>query len=324
MPRKLFSRQKRFKNIKNDKKIIIASLLLLTMAFPVFAQDSTVIAETNEITAEDLEIKEPNLLPDSPFYFLKEGWRKAREIFTFNNIKKTELKERFSAERLIELRKMAAQDAEAKILEKATDNYQREKKQIEERIMAMEGNADENPEINKFMEKFTRQQILHQQILEKLESQVPAKVMEKIQEQRQEHLNQFKEVMLKLENKENIPEKLEKALDTIEEGEFGGIKKMEFFQEMKEIMPEEIQEKFKEKEERQIETFKEKLEEMPEETQKKFQKFIEEIPVQEQRQLQILEKVKMRLEESGLKEEMNLRLKAKTQTGNQNQPLPQE
>ncbi len=306
------------------KKIIIVSLFLLIIASPVFAQDSATVAETNEVAVEDLEIKEPGLLPNSPFYFFKEGWRKVRENFTFNEIKKIQLKEKFSAERLIELRKMAEQGVKAEILEKATDNYQREKEQIRKRVMAMEGNANENPEINKFMEKFTRQQVLHQQILEKLENQVPAETMEKIQEQREKHLDHFKDVMLKLEEKENIPEKLEKTLDDINIGEFGEIKKMELFQKMKEIMPEDVQEKFKEREEQQIEAFKEKLEKLPAEKQEKFQKFIEEIPFQEQRQLQILENVRTRLEESNLKQEINLKLEVKTQIRNQNQLSPKE
>lgn len=306
------------------KKLIIISFFLLAMALPALAQDSIVIAEADEITANDLEVEEPSILPNSPFYFLKEGWRKAREVFTFNNLRKIELKEKFSAERLVELRKMAAQGVGAGIIEKATDNYQREKEQIRVRVMALEQNAEQNQEINAFMEKFTHQQILHQQILEKLETQVPAEVRERIQEQREEHLNQFKEVMLKLENNDDIPEKLEEALNAINAGEFGEIRKMELFQKMEEIMPEEVQERFRERAEQQIQVLKEKIETMPEEEQERFQQFIEEIPVQAQERLQIIEKVRVQLQEGDLKESIKAKIEVKTQTRNQNQVSPQE
>lgn len=306
------------------KKLIIISFFLLAMALPALAQDSIVIAEADEITANDLEVEEPSILPNSPFYFLKEGWRKAREVFTFNNLRKIELKEKFSAERLVELRKMAAQGVGAGIIEKATDNYQREKEQIRVRVMALEQNAEQNQEINAFMEKFTHQQILHQQILEKLGTQVPAEVRERIQEQREEHLNQFKEVMLKLENNDDIPEKLEEALNAINAGEFGEIRKMELFQKMEEIMPEEVQERFRERAEQQIQVLKEKIETMPEEEQERFQQFIEEIPVQAQERLQIIEKVRVQLQEGDLKESIKAKIEVKTQTRNQNQVSPQE
>ena len=95
MPRKLFSRQKRFKNIKNDKKIIIASLLLLTMAFPVFAQDSTVIAETNEITAEDLEIKSQICCQTAPSTSLKRAGEKQGKFLPSIILKKPNSKKDF-------------------------------------------------------------------------------------------------------------------------------------------------------------------------------------------------------------------------------------
>jgi len=284
------------------KKIIIVSLLLLTMAFPVFAQDSIVIAETDEITAKDLEIEEPNLLPDSPFYFFKEGWRKVREVFTFNRIAKIELKEKFAAERLIELQKLAVKPVRQRVLERAIERYQSEKEGLQEIIMALEENTEDNPRLNSFSEKFIHQQITHQRILEKLETQVPAEVAEKIRAQREAHLEHFQEVMLKLENKENLPEKLENALKKEKSGEFKELKQMEVLKRLEEKVPEQAKEKIMEAEARILEHFQEKLEQMPIEEQERFHQYLNQAPGEKQIQLEILENIRNGLQEGVLKQ----------------------
>ena len=186
----------------NSKKLLVLSVVFLTMALPVLAQETELEQVQDEITAQDLEVEEQTLLPDSPFYFFKNAWRRIRETFTFNTIKKIELKEKFAGEYLIELRELAKQGASAEVLEKATGYYSRENEQIRAHVENISQKASDNPQINEFLDKFSHQRVLHLQILEKLEEQVPEQVREKISEQREEHLEHFTNVMLKLEDKE--------------------------------------------------------------------------------------------------------------------------
>jgi len=75
------------------------------------------------VEASDLEVSEPTLLPDSPLYFLKNWGREIRVLFTFNQIKKANLRLRFSAEKLLELRKLTEKTQDPEILDKAVRNY---------------------------------------------------------------------------------------------------------------------------------------------------------------------------------------------------------
>ena len=87
----------------------------LTTSMVAFAQeDSTIGTYEGEIiqevlidesvSAEGLGVKEPTLLPDSPFYFLKNWGRGIRSFFTIGKVKKAELESRYANERLIEIK----------------------------------------------------------------------------------------------------------------------------------------------------------------------------------------------------------------------------
>lgn len=208
-----------------------------------FAQDNTnantTAATTDEqISAQDLGVSNPTLLPDNPLYFLKEWTRKIRVVFTFNEVKKAELESKFSNEKLLELRKMAENKVAPEKIKKATENYQNAIDKIKERADKIKDTAENNSEVNKFLEKFTNQQVLQEKILQKLQTQVPEAVFEKIKEAREQHLERFKDVMTKLEeNKDKIVEKLKNALQNGDESN------TEILEKIKEKMPEEIKQK---------------------------------------------------------------------------------
>ncbi|MFH1968419.1 MAG: DUF5667 domain-containing protein [bacterium] len=198
-------------------KIIIASTLIcLSISFAGFAlaQDNTTADSTDQITAEDLEVSDPTLLPDNPFYFLKEWRRGIQSFFAFGQLKKAELQQQFASERLLEIQKLVEEGKlDSKILEKATEKYERTMDKIKERADKIKENATENEEVSKFLEKFTNQQVLHEKILQRLEEKVPDDVLEKIRQAREQHLKRFGEVMQKLEaNQERITERIQNAL----------------------------------------------------------------------------------------------------------------
>jgi len=69
-------------------KVFLLSFALLFVFGMVLAQIDEVVIETvnldEDIQPEDLEVSEPRLLPDSPFYFLKNWVRGIQSAFTFN------------------------------------------------------------------------------------------------------------------------------------------------------------------------------------------------------------------------------------------------
>ena len=241
------------------KTLLIISVLC-SFALPVFAQEASDTTAEQEVQTQDLEIKEPRILPDHFLYRFKNTWRKIREVFTFNPVAKLELKEKFASTKLIEIRKLAAKKASAEIIKKATENYNQENKQIRDQVMALEQKAEENPKLNSFLNKFTEQQMLHYRVLERLEKQVPEQAIEKITEQREIHLEHFKDVMLKLENKEKIPERLESVLENMKEVEFKELKDVQMLQGLRRKMPEKIQKRIQIMETKALENFKRKQE----------------------------------------------------------------
>ncbi|GEM_PF-2819500 len=184
---------------KTTKFILISAsaLILIATGADVMAQTNTAttsVSDQPNVSAQDLEVANPKVLPGNPLYFLKEWGRGVQSFFAFGQLKKTELEQKFVNERLIELKKLVEEKkASSDILEKATDKYQKTMEKIKERADKIKDKAENNERVNKFLDKFANQQVLQEKILQKLESQVPEKALEKIKEARKAHLERFKE-----------------------------------------------------------------------------------------------------------------------------------
>ena len=274
-------------------KIIIIVLSILLIGSVALAAESTLeeVTQDVEITAEDLELEEPTFLPGSPFYFLKEWSRGIRSFFTFSSAKKLELENSYANEKLLELKKLIEENRGEEVIEETVLKYReriRNLEQIAERV----GESEDS-----FLDKYTNQQILHQRILERLEGQVPEDVLEKIREAREEHLERFKEVMLKLEERDQISERIMNAIKNQIGGEFQDFKNLEIMERVREKMPDDIKEKLQEKEDEILERLKNRIENASDETQNRFQEYIEKIPGNKEDQLRIMERIENKLQE---------------------------
>ncbi len=295
--------------------ITVLALIISFAAGIVLAQENTSATPTVDITqevnaeenieAQDLGIGEPILLPDSPLYFLKEWGRNLQSLFTFNPVAKARLKEKFSNERLIELKKMVEQKKSREKIEKGIENYQKGIEAVKKAADRIREKAEENVEVGKFLDKFIQQQTLHQKLLQRLETQVPPEAFEKIKTARERHLERFGEVMNKLEDKkEKLQERLEKNLEKIKGGEFKEFKNLEVLKNLEEKVPEEAKEAIRKARENFLLRLKEKLEKLPPESQEKFKDYVERISGDKEKQMEILENLK-----EGLKERPEIREK---------------
>ncbi len=281
-------------------KYSIISLVIFSLVMTaglVSAQDESItISEEAQqyidldenIQPADLGVSSPTILPDSPFYFFKNLGRNIQSFFTFDPVAKTELKEKFSNEKLIELKAMIERKKSTQAIQSAIENYEDEVKTVKTFAERIRATAQENEEVGKFLDKYTQHQVLHQTILQKLEEQVSEEVYAKILETREQHLEQFGEVMQKLEAKEKITERLEKNLKEIKGSDFKEFKNLELLESLKEKLPEEVQQKVEETKEAVLNTLRETLENLPEEKQKNFQEYVEKISGNEVKQLNIL------------------------------------
>ena len=235
------------------------------------------VALDENIEPEDLDVEEPGILPDSPFYFFKKWNRSIMSFFTFNPVKKAELNFKFDSELLMEIKKMVEENKSPRAISSATEKYQKQIKNTRELTEKIKEKAETNNETEEFLNKFVQQEILHQRVLNKLQEQVPVEAYGKIEETRNAHLERFKDVMLKLEDKENIPDRLERNLKELEGSNFKDFKNLEVLNELKEKLPEDLREKIERKKEILLESLYQKLESLPVEEQETFKEYINQI-----------------------------------------------
>lgn len=264
-------------------------------------EENSAVEEVNideTVTAADLRISEPKLLPDSKFYFLKNWSRSIKSALTFNPVKKAELKMQFASEKLLEAQKLAEKVKKPEIIGRAVESYQNEIEAIKKATDKIKEKAVQNIKVGEFLDKFVKQQVLHQKILDKLEEKVPEQVAEKIEAVRERYLEGFGEVMQKLEDKEQIKARLENNLGDIEGSEFKDFKNMEILKRIEEKAPEEIKEKIMEVREEVLTEFKQKIEDLPPEKQERLEQYIEKVKGLAESKMEILEDVKTKLKEN--------------------------
>ena len=268
------------------KKIIKGFLSLTTILFIFtggFVSAQETLGAQEEVSLDesvdpaDLNVESPGVLPDNPFYFLKNWSRSIMSFFTFDPLKKAELSFKFDSELLMEIKKMAEENKDSEAINNATERYQEQIENTRELAEKIKEKAESNNETEEFLDKFIQQEILHQRVLGKLQEQVPAESSEKIEEARNDHLERFKDVILKLEDKESLPDRLEENLEKLEGGSFKDFKSLELLNDLKEKLPEDLSEKIEEKKEVLLESLYQKLESLPPEEQEKFKEYIDQI-----------------------------------------------
>jgi len=257
------------------------------------AVEEAVVAD-EDITAEDLGVSDPKLLPDSPFYFLKEFWRGVRSTFTFNKVKKAELRLRWANERLVEAKKLAQKTGKEEFVKQAIEKYQKEMEKIKTRVERFKEKAADNPRIDKFLDKFTDKTIKQQRLMDRLKKNLADKpeVLERIQNAKEKALEHFGEVMNRLEDKDKIPERLEKNLESIEGSKYKNFKNLEILMRLEEEVPEQAKEAIQRAQENALKRLHGNLEQMSPEDQEKFSDYLEKIGNNQELQLRILEKLK--------------------------------
>lgn len=286
------------------KILIIAFGLAFCIGAITLAQEKTTTEAIEAVKLDEdiqpgaLGIAAPQLLADNPLYFLKNWQRSIQDFFTFNALRKAELRMKFANEKLMELKGAVQKNKNPKIIKRAIENYQQEIEKIKETAEKIKDKAKDNPKVGSFLDKFIQQQTLHQKLLQKLETQVPLEAFEKIKEARERHLERFSDVMLKLEDrKEEIAKKLDEILEKQEGSKYKNFKNLEVLLELEEKVPEEAKEAIRRAQENTLKRLQGDLEKMSPEDQERFKEYLERISGEKEVQMEILENLKEDLPE---------------------------
>lgn len=263
----------------------------------------TSILREESVTAGDLGVGEPRLLPTSPVYFIK-NWRRAIErLFTFDPAEKAGLELRHASEKLAEVKKLAAINAETPALEKALANYRVSQERLIRRLEALD-QTSQNPEVNRLLERLTERGVKHAKLLAELESKTAA---EKIEKEIKSLEKGIESALLKAAAKDD-PEKfalkLEKALIETRGSDLKHVRSLEIIDRLagkaeKDLRHKlaEIREEFKERLAEDLEDF---LRLRDNKTAASMDEILENLPGDKGRRLIILAEVKDRIKPAGI------------------------
>lgn len=256
--------------MQSNKKTVLTFFLFAALLFAtnVFAEETSATNETAAATAAieqqaaqaiaideavDLNVGEPSLTPDSPFYFLKNWSKGIQAFFSFDPAKKAELKLKFSSEKMAEAKKLLEKNKTDKALEAIQESNNDLEKAKE--AVAKLGNGAASDQI---LEKMAQKTIAYQKLLNILQEKIPA--------EKQQAFTALKEAMINIylsaENPEKIQERLQKALENRQGSDFKEIKNMQALEEIKNAAPENIKQKIEDASGDEAEAMGKKLESM--------------------------------------------------------------
>lgn len=274
--------------------IVSCSLIVEEPGMPEYIETAEKAVNLDEnIQPADLGLKEPKILPGSPFYVFKDIGRGLTSAFTFNPLARANLKLKFANERVMEVKKLAKLTmAEAPlkpgVLERALDNYKKEmaglvtaSQQIKEKV--------EIPKVDEFINKFLDQTLKQQKLLGKLEKELPAEAYLKVEEAKKENISGISEIVLGLAEPEVLGEKLVKVMEEQSGSNFKNFKNLEVLKELEAKVPEPAKEAIRQAQKNSLKRLQNNLEEMPEQEREKFKDYVESIGGNEVQHLQVLD-----------------------------------
>ncbi|OGY44799.1 MAG: hypothetical protein A2729_02850 [Candidatus Buchananbacteria bacterium RIFCSPHIGHO2_01_FULL_39_14] len=169
------------------KKLFFTFVILsLILPLPILAQDINSTTATTTATStppvdDDLDIGEPKVLPNSPWYWAKSLWRSVRQWATFDPIKKAEMRLQTANERLAELQELADEGTiTPEHLDRILAKYEKEINKLKEHLAKVQDKTQER--VERLVNQFTKQEFIRQRILQRLEEKLNAEKMEAMRE----------------------------------------------------------------------------------------------------------------------------------------------
>ena len=235
------------------KKITLCSLIAI-FVFSLFS--FSVLAEEVDVSAEELGVREPGFLS-----WVKNTFSTVQLWLTRDLVKKSELELKKANRQIVKAREIVQNNADDEKLQnkfnKIDEKYQGFIDGINNRMQKFKEENPDSDKFNSFLDKYTNQQMLHQEIMKKIQEQVPEAVMAKIQEKRQEHLDNFGEVMNKLQEREEFKERLGSIVNDEQQRIESRVRQMEIIDELGETAVPEVRERIREMKEEKKEVFQE-------------------------------------------------------------------
>lgn len=278
----------------------ISALLLLLGFFVAYAQEEVTAADADaqaeelvaldeDISHEDLDVGDPTILPDSPFYVFKRFARGFQSFFTFDPIKKAELKIKFASEKIIEAKKLSDRGASDEVLQSALENYENEVAAVKTEIESLKDSV-ETTRIEALVKKTIDNQIKHHKLLGKFMRE-HEDIAPEIEAKKAEVMRHFSESIASVVEPEVLRQKFEEAIQEQKGSVFRHFKNIEVLEEVKDFVPENARDAIQKAIEQSSKFFEEEFSRAEEEQRKIFNKYIDKIGGNEVRHLEVFDSI---------------------------------
>ncbi|MFA5013268.1 MAG: DUF333 domain-containing protein [Candidatus Paceibacterota bacterium] len=215
------------------KKILKKSIIVFLFAACVFNFGFGVapaLAADNGV-----QIANPTLLPDSPFYFIKNIAREIQSFFTLDPVKKAELRLDFANQKITEAQKLSInKPQDQNNINKALANYQTEMVKLEKAVEVLK---KDNPKNEKLLNQITAQTFNHQEILKSITNSASGTNTDQVQT---EALKTFVVASYEIASPEKVKEVVKENINKDLGEPTKGIEKIEVLKQMEDAAPTEL------------------------------------------------------------------------------------
>jgi len=283
-------------------------VVFISVGFIQTAGAQEAISTATEITAKDLGVENPGILPTSPFYFLKNIKRAAQRVFTLDPVKKADLELNIVNEQAAEIKKLEEVAPErVNAIARAADNYQQDMERLKQRLESIQ-ETSQNPNIDKLAEKIADNFIKHQQLFSELKSKFENNEEVKVKlEAAQEKVGEaVAKVPEKFDNPEMFRERLERVVKNQPNGIVNELKRIEIIDRISEKIPVEQRQGIEEAKDNLIKEFGGKIEQLPQAQMREILRpeFLEMIPGDAGQRIKIIEEIKNKVGSSEVREKL--------------------
>ncbi len=264
------------------------------------------VTQDEQVTHEDLEVGDSQVLPDSPLYKFKRFGRGLKEAFTFDPVKKAEMRLRNANQELFDGQKLLEQsqgdEGKTEAAMDAIGRFEKKITVIHERIGGLQVKKEQGDEkVGEFLDRFVDREIKQQKILERLQEKIQEqatpqaeKVLERLEQVQEQSGKTAGETLTQIEsNPERLVEHFERALESQRGGNFKDLRNLEVLKQLEDRAPEQAREAIQRAQENTLKRFSENVKELPEDVRKQgFEEYMHNVAGEEVRHMQIFDQLK--------------------------------
>ena len=269
--------------------------------------DQVVVSESDEqVTHEDLEVKDAQVLPDSPLYKFKRFGRGLKEAFTFDPVKKAGVRLQNANQELFDGQKLLGQsegdDNKTEAALDAIGRFEKKITTISERIGGLQVKKEQGDEkVGEFLDTLVDREIKQQKILERLQEKVAKqsvpetdKVLERLQEVQEQSGKTAGETLIQIEDSsEALTERFDRVLQKQKGSEFKDLRNFEVLEQLGDRVPEQARDAIRHAQENALKRFAENVKGLSEETrQQGFERYAQQVGGDEVGHIQIFDRLK--------------------------------